>query len=89
MGEDLRLGRVAGVSVGASWSVLVIAALLTWIARHLGEAAAERALARAGLLSGADPVDELVTGTLSVEGLRSLRAHMERLKDRLAARDAS
>ena len=30
MGDDLRLGRVAGVRVGASWSVLVIAALLTW-----------------------------------------------------------
>jgi len=39
-------------------------------------------------LSGADPLGELVTGTLSLEGLRSLRAHVARLKDRLAA-DAS
>jgi hypothetical protein len=40
-------------------------------------------------LSGADPLGELATNTLSLEGLRSLRAHVERLKDRLAARDAS
>jgi hypothetical protein len=39
-------------------------------------------------LSGADPLGEMATGTLSLEGLRSLRAHVARLKDRLAA-DAS
>jgi hypothetical protein len=27
---DLRLGRVAGVTVHASWSVIVIVALLAW-----------------------------------------------------------
>jgi Zn-dependent protease len=30
MREDLRLGRIAGVVVGASWSLLVILALITW-----------------------------------------------------------
>jgi Zn-dependent protease/CBS domain-containing protein len=30
MGEDLRLGRIAGVAVGASWSLLVILGLITW-----------------------------------------------------------
>jgi Zn-dependent protease/CBS domain-containing protein len=31
MGDDVRLGRIAGVAVGASWSLLVILALITWI----------------------------------------------------------
>jgi Zn-dependent protease len=30
MGDDIRLGRIAGVPVGASWSLLVILALLAW-----------------------------------------------------------
>jgi len=31
MDDDVRLGRIAGVAVGASWSLLVILALITWI----------------------------------------------------------
>ena len=31
MGRDLPLGRIAGIRIGFSWSVLVIAALYTWL----------------------------------------------------------
>ena len=30
MGEDIRFGTVAGVRVGASWSLVVILGLITW-----------------------------------------------------------
>jgi Zn-dependent protease/predicted transcriptional regulator len=30
MGADLRLGRIAGIELSASWSLLVIVALITW-----------------------------------------------------------
>jgi Zn-dependent protease len=30
MNEDIRFGRIAGVAVGASWSLLVVIALITW-----------------------------------------------------------
>ena len=43
MGEDIRLGRIAGVTVSASWSLLVILGLLAWSlgAAVLPEAAPE------------------------------------------------
>jgi Zn-dependent protease len=30
MNEDIRFGRIAGISVGASWSLIVIVGLITW-----------------------------------------------------------
>ncbi|HEX6567562.1 MAG TPA: site-2 protease family protein, partial [Acidimicrobiales bacterium] len=30
MNEDIRFGRIAGVAVGASWSLLVVVMLITW-----------------------------------------------------------
>jgi Zn-dependent protease/predicted transcriptional regulator len=30
VGDDIRLGRIAGVKLGASWSLLVILGLITW-----------------------------------------------------------
>lgn len=30
MDEDVRLGQIAGIRIGASWSLLVIVALITW-----------------------------------------------------------
>ena len=45
MGEDLKLGRIAGFPLAMNWSVLVIASLLTWsLATHsLPHAAPEHA----------------------------------------------
>jgi Zn-dependent protease len=63
MGDDIRLGRVAGVAVGASWSPLVILALITWI---LG----------AEVLPGAHPTAYwAVAAVTAIAFLASLLAH--------------
>jgi Zn-dependent protease len=62
--ESVRLGRVAGITIGANWSLLVIAGLLTWI---LGDTTLPAAAPHYGV--GAYWLTAVVVTTLFFAGL--------------------
>lgn len=78
MGPHLRLGRVAGIEVGASWSLLAILALVTWaLAGNVLAGAAPGAPAAARWLTAVVTAVAFLVGLLAHELAHAVvaRAH--------------